>query len=102
MGLKTPRRESIFIPAVLTLSDFKIRTDSLLLQINLANTGIVVTHKEIAKKIFNLQEIMEWVTIPSLQFWIVCHADTQYNNRVIALKKFVSNWFEDDAYHGLP
>ncbi|MCF6318893.1 MAG: LysR family transcriptional regulator, partial [Proteobacteria bacterium] len=50
-------------------SDFKIRTDNILMQINLANAGIgiVATHKEIAKKVFNLQEIMEWVNLPELQ-----------------------------------
>lgn len=84
-------------------SDFKIRTDNILMQINLANAGIgiVATHKEIAKKVFNLQEIMEWVFLPDLQFWIVCHADTQYNTKIIALKQFIINWFKNDAYHGL-
>lgn len=84
-------------------SDFKIRTDNILMQIKLANTGIgiAVTHKIIAEKVFHLQEIMEWIALPDLQFWVVCHTDTQYNSKIVAFRKFIINWFNEDAYHGL-
>ena len=83
--------------------DFKIRTDNILMQVKLANAGIgiVVTHKKIAEKVFNLQEIMDWVILPDLEFWIVCHSDTQYNSKIIALIQYIIKWFKDDAYNGL-
>lgn len=80
--------------------NFSVRTDHLLAQINLcrAGAGIVGTHVGIAKRWPELVRIMEWVPLPALEFWIVCHSDTQFNSRIRALQQFLSQWFSDNPY----
>jgi len=84
----------------LVRDNFPIRTDHLLAQIALgrAGAGIVSTHVELAKQWPELQRILQWIPLPALEFWIVCHSDTQYNSRIRELKNFLSNWFEGDPY----
>jgi len=83
--------------------DFALRTDSLILQIQLARQGcgIVGTHTGLANRSPDLQRILEWAPIPPLEFWVVCHADSQYNARIRAFKNHLIEWFADDPYHGL-
>ncbi len=84
----------------LVRKNFVLRTDHLLAQMNLcrAGAGIVGTHVELAKKWPELKRILEWIPLPALEFWIVCHSDTQYNSRIRAFQHFLSNWFEKDPY----
>ncbi|MDX1812627.1 MAG: LysR family transcriptional regulator [Gammaproteobacteria bacterium] len=80
--------------------NFKIRTDHMLTQIQLARAGagIVGTHVAIAEQWPELQRILHWVTLPALEFWIVCHSDTQFNSRIRSLRDFLIRWFEKSAY----
>lgn len=85
-----------------TPDDFHLRTDNLLLQIQLAHQacGILVTHVGLAQHSPKLVRILEWVPIPTLQFWIVCHADSQHNACIRTFKNHLIQWFKDDVYHG--
>jgi len=80
--------------------DFHFRTDNMLMQIQLARhaAGIIVTHVGLAKHWPELVRILDKVPLPTLEFWIVCHADTQYNARISAFKKHLIEWFENDPY----
>ncbi len=80
--------------------NFSIRTDHLLAQINLcrAGAGIVATHVELAKRCPELQQVLEWVPLPALEFWIVCHSDTQHSSKIRALRHFLTEWFKEDPY----
>lgn len=84
-------------------TDFALRTDNLMLQIQLAcqGAGIVGTHTRLAEQLTDLKHILSWVPIPPLEFWVVCHADIQYNARILAFKTYLIDWFKNDAYHGL-
>jgi len=84
--------------------DIDLRTDHLLQQINLARSGagIVITHVGVARRLPELQRIMEWFPIPPLESWVVCHSDTQYNSRIRELTKFLPEWFASDAYRRTP
>ncbi|MDH5548202.1 MAG: LysR family transcriptional regulator [Gammaproteobacteria bacterium] len=84
-------------------NDFAIRTDHYLAQINLARSGagIVGTHVELAKHWPELQRILEWIPLPPLEFWIVCHSDTQYNSRIKTMRDFLVQWFEEDVYRAV-
>ncbi len=83
--------------------DFKIRTDNLIMQINLAKqgAGIIVTHKKLMHRYVYMKEIKTDIPLPTMPFWIVCHADTQYNARIRVFKNFLTQWFHNDPYHGL-
>ena len=80
--------------------DFSFRTDHLPAQINLARSdaGIVGTHVGLAKHLPELVRVLEWLPIPSMELWIVCHGDTQHNSRIRELTKFLSLWFAEDIY----
>jgi DNA-binding transcriptional LysR family regulator len=80
--------------------NFALRTDHMLAQINLARAGagIVGTHVELAKHWPELVRILEWVELPPLEYWIVCHRDVQYNNRIRDLMQFLANWFAENPY----
>jgi len=84
-------------------NDFELRSDSLMLQIQLAlqGSGIVATHIGVSKKYPELRQVLAWVPIPPLEFWVVCHTDTQYNARIRAFKSHLIEWFKDDPYRGL-
>ena len=84
----------------LTRDHFAIRTDHLLAQHNLCRSGagIMATHVELAKHWPELTPVMQWVPLPALEFWLVCHGDVQYNSRIRELMTFLSNWFAHDAY----
>jgi len=80
--------------------DFQIRTDCLPAQINFArfDSGIVGTHVGLAKQYPELQQVMDWVTFPTLEFWVVCHGDTAYNAKIREFTKFLGQWFSNDEY----
>lgn len=80
--------------------DFAIRTDHMLAQIALlrAGAGIGGTHVEIAKHFPELERVLEFVPLPSLEFWCVCHADVQFNSRIRAMMQFLIEWFDADPY----
>ncbi|MDH5232133.1 MAG: LysR family transcriptional regulator [Gammaproteobacteria bacterium] len=84
-------------------NDFALRTDHMLAQINLARSGagIVGTHIRLAQHWPELKPVMQWIPLPALEFWLVCHSDTQYNSRIRALMRFLANWFREDAYRGI-
>ena len=81
-------------------TDFNLRTDSLPAQINLARNdgGIVGTHIGLAKHYPELEQILDWLPLEPLEFWIVCHADTAYNARIREMTKFLGQWFNDGNY----
>lgn len=83
--------------------DFQLRTDNLLMQINLARNacGIIGTHIGLAQHWPELVRILEWIPLPALEFWVVCHADTQYNTRIREFRNFLIEWFKEDAYRGV-
>ncbi len=80
--------------------NFVIRTDHLLAQLNMcrAGVGIAGTHIELARRYPELQQILDWIQLPALELWVVCHSDTQHNSRIRALRSFLSEWFKGDAY----
>ena len=81
-------------------NDFALRTDHLLTQINLlrAGAGIVATHVRLAEHWPELVRILDWVPLPPLEFWVVCHHDVRFNTRIRAVMQFLTAWFEDDPY----
>ena len=87
----------------LVRENFALRTDHLLAQVNLARAGagIVGTHVELARHWPELVPVMSWVPLPSLEFWIVCQSDVQYNSRIRELTRFLAQWFERNPYQGL-
>jgi DNA-binding transcriptional LysR family regulator len=80
--------------------DFPVRTDHMLLQINLARAGagIVGTHVDLAEKFPELLRILQWVELPSLEFWVVCHSDVQYNSCIRTVMQYLVQWFAEDPY----
>ncbi|MDH5327312.1 MAG: LysR family transcriptional regulator [Gammaproteobacteria bacterium] len=87
----------------LVRQNFALRTDHLLAQINLARAGagIVGGHVALAKLWPELVPVMQWVPLPVLEFWIVCHSDVQYNSRIRALMRFLADWFKADPYENI-
>ncbi|MGD8940610.1 MAG: LysR family transcriptional regulator [Gammaproteobacteria bacterium] len=83
-----------------TRDNFALRTDHMLMQINLARAGagIIGTHVGLAEKWSELERILEWIKLPSLEFWIVCHSDVQYNTRIRSVMQFLIQWFELEPY----
>ncbi len=83
-----------------TRNNFAVRTDHLLMQINLARAGagIVVIHKGLATQWPELEPILKSVPLPPLEFWIVCHGDVQFNARIRVFMQFLTQWFTDDPY----
>ena len=77
--------------------DFKNRTDSLAMQIELARqgAGICVTHLPIIERYTELQIILQDVPIPKLEFWLVCHADVQHNRKIRLMMDFLNGSFSD-------
>jgi DNA-binding transcriptional LysR family regulator len=71
------------------------KTDFLPLQIELARSGagITLTHQPIIEKCTQLQQILPQVPIPSLEFWLVCHADVQHNRKIRAMMDFLAEAF---------
>ena len=84
-------------------NDFAVRTDQLLAQIALARAGagIVGMHKRIAEQFSELQPVMMNFSLPSLECWLVCHRDVQYNGRMRALMTFIGECFTKDPYQGM-
>lgn len=84
----------------LTRDNFALRTDNLLTQIQLARSaaGIIGTHVGLAEQWPELKRVLEWIQIPSLEFWVVCHSDTQYNSRIKAVRDHLIEWFEKKPY----
>lgn len=80
--------------------DFALRTDHMLAQIQLlrSGAGICVTHKGLAQRWPELETVLEWLPLPKLEFWVVCHSDTRYSARVRALTVFLAEWFCPDPY----
>lgn len=87
----------------LSRRDFVIRTDHLLTQIALARAGagIVGTHIGFAKNWPELKRVLPQVPIPSLEFWLVCHGDTQFNSRIRTTMEFMGHWFKKDVYRNV-
>jgi DNA-binding transcriptional LysR family regulator len=86
-----------------TRDNFALRTDHMLMQINLARAGagIIGTHVALAQHWNELERILQWVALPSLEFWVVCHSDVQYNSRIRSLFDFLIKWFETEPYKNL-
>jgi len=80
--------------------DFPLRTDHLLAQLGLmrAGAGINGTHVEIAKHFPELVRVAEFIDLPKLEFWCVCHADVQFNSRIREMMNFLVAWFDKDPY----
>lgn len=80
--------------------NFTVRTDHMVAHIALARAGagIVGTHIDLAKRWPELVRILEWVPLPALEFWIVCHRDVQFNSRLRELMQFLANWFAQNPY----
>lgn len=80
--------------------DFALRTDHLLAQLALlrAGAGIGGTHVEIARHYPDLKRVLEFIPLPKLEFWCVCHADVQFNSRIREMMRFLVRWFEKDPY----
>lgn len=81
-------------------SNFALRTDHLLTQINLlrAGAGIVVTHARLAEHWPDLVRVLNNAPLPPLEFWVVCHHDVRFNTRIRAVMQFLTEWFKDDPY----
>ncbi|EPJ45924.1 MAG: hypothetical protein OFPI_35880 [Osedax symbiont Rs2] len=80
----------------ITPADFKNRTDSLAMQIELARqgAGICVTHQPIIERYMELQIILANAPIPKLEFWLVCHADVQHNQKIRLMMDFLTSSFD--------
>lgn len=80
--------------------DFALRSDQMLAQIQLlrSGAGIAATHQGLARHWPELQAVMEWMPLPSLECWLVCHSDTQYNAKVRSMTAFLAEWLTPDPY----
>ena len=93
-------RDRQFIKAIEQLKwpisekSFAIKTDFLPMQIELARkgAGISVTHQRLLNQFPELQVILQQVELPSLEFWLVCHADVQHNRRIRVMMDFLSDY----------
>jgi len=81
-------------------SHFALRTDALVagLQLCRAGAGISGAHIGLASHWPELVRILEWVPLPPLEFWLVCHHDVQYNSRIRTVMSFLGDWFAEDPY----
>jgi len=83
----------------LNLSDLNIvsKTDFLPLHVELirAGAGIGVTHQPLIDQFADLQPILLDVTIPALEFWLVCHADVQHNRKIRTMMDFLADIFSE-------
>ncbi len=82
----------------LTRADFDLRSDNIMMQIQLARAscGIIVAQTTLVRQWPELVRILPGIPLPTMEFWVVCHADTQYNARIRALKSHLIAWFKDD------
>lgn len=96
-------REFEFIKAIKALNwpvteqDFYLKTDFLPLQIELARkgAGITVTHRTIINQWPELEVILQDIKLPKLEFWLVCHADVQHNQKIRVMMDFLSKYFDN-------
>jgi len=79
-----------------TSKDFYFKTDFLPLQIELARkgAGITITHQHLINQWQELELIMPEFILPSLEFWLVCHADVKHNRRIRVMMDFLTHYFE--------
>jgi len=84
-------------------SDFCLRTDHLLAQIQLARSGagILVTHLGLARYWPELVEILQTLQLPCLEFWIVSHGDTQHSAPIRTCTQFLGSYFSQSPYREL-
>jgi len=77
-------------------NEFTSKTDFLPLQIELARKGlgVTVTHEYLLKEFTELQAILPDLTLPNLEFWLVCHADVQHNRRIRVMMDFLAEHLE--------
>ncbi|MEW6991135.1 LysR family transcriptional regulator [Colwelliaceae bacterium 6441] len=80
-----------------TDKDFYLKTDFLPLQIELAKqgAGITITHHHLIKRCPELKVILPEITLPNLEFWLVCHADVQHNRRIRVLMDFLTTFMSE-------
>jgi DNA-binding transcriptional LysR family regulator len=80
--------------------DFAVRTDNMLMHVNLARAGagIVGTHVGLAEKFPELQRVLQWIDLPPLEFWAVCHSDVQFSSRIRSVMQFLVQWFAQEPY----
>ena len=80
----------------LSAKDFCLKTDFLPLQIELARNGggLTITHENLIDQCDDLESIKLDLTLPSLEFWLVCHADVKHNRRIRIMMDFLSSYFE--------
>lgn len=73
-----------------TSDDFKLRTDNILSHIWAirSGAGIGITHIGLAQRWDGVVQVLPDLPLPSLDLWIVCHADVRYNKRVRAVMDF--------------
>lgn len=79
---------------------FALRTDALVTSVQLcrAGAGIGGLHVGLARHWPEMVRILEWVSLPKLEFWLVCHHDVQYNSRIRTVMGFLGDWFAEDPY----
>ncbi|WP_426359414.1 LysR family transcriptional regulator [Pseudocolwellia sp. HL-MZ19] len=96
-------KDSQFVRSLQQLSfavtdkDFYLKTDFLPLQIELAKqgAGITITHNHLIKRWSELKVILPEITLPNLEFWLVCHADVQHNRRIRVLMDFLTTFMSE-------
>ena len=71
-------------------SDFALRTDSILAQIEAIKSGlgIGVTHIGLATEWDRVAQVLKSQKLPPLDLWIACHSDVRYNKRVRLVMDF--------------
>ncbi|GLX78249.1 LysR family transcriptional regulator [Thalassotalea insulae] len=96
-------RDIVFVNALKALQwpladkNFIFKTDFLPLQIELARqgAGITITHSYLLQRWPELQIILPDLKIPSLEFWLVCHADVQHNRKIRLMMDFLAQQLND-------
>jgi DNA-binding transcriptional LysR family regulator len=85
----------------ITDKDFVNKTDFLPLHIELARkgAGITATHKYLVEQFSDLTVILDDIHIPSLEFWIVSHADVQHNRKIRVMMDFLTKSFKSKLAH---
>jgi DNA-binding transcriptional LysR family regulator len=78
-------------------SDFKLRTDNILSHVWAirSGAGIGITHKGLASRWDDVEQVLPELHLPDLDLWIACHADVRFNKRVRAMMDFLAKRLKD-------
>lgn len=75
-----------------TRNDFAFRCDNILAHVEAirSGVGIGVTHKGLAARWSNVDQVLPDIQLPSLDLWIACHSEVRHNTRIRSVMDFLA------------